>query len=119
VTCAQAAVPFKATAGLHHPLRATYRLTYDADSPRGEMFGFLNVLIAAAFARAGVGTEDIADLLAERDAAAFRFATRAVEWRGRRVSIEAVAESRAALALSFGSCSFTEPIEELEALGLL
>ena len=26
-------VPFKATAGLHHPLRAEYRLTYEPDSP--------------------------------------------------------------------------------------
>jgi hypothetical protein len=119
VTCARAAVPFKATAGLHHALRATYCLTYDADSPRSEMFGFLNVLLAAAFARAGLGTQDVTDVLAESDAAALRFGSDVVEWRGRRVSMEVLAETRGALAPSFGSCSFTEPIEELEALGLL
>ncbi|MDQ3951273.1 MAG: hypothetical protein M3282_13145, partial [Gemmatimonadota bacterium] len=119
VTCAEAAVPFKATAGLHHPLRATYRLTYDPDSPRGEMFGFVNVLLAAAFARFGLGTDAAVDLLLERSRAALRFSTDGVEWRDRRVGIGALAATRGALALSFGSCSFTEPIEELEALGLL
>jgi hypothetical protein len=118
VTCAHAAVPFKATAGLHHPLRGTYRLTYDADSPPGEMFGFVNVLLAAAFARAGLAASDVAELLEERTPTAFRFLSDGVGWRGHGVSMNALVETRAALALSFGSCSFTEPIEELEALGL-
>ena len=50
-SCADAGVPFKATAGLHHPLRGEYRLTYEPGSPHGMMFGFLNVFLAAAFAR--------------------------------------------------------------------
>jgi hypothetical protein len=119
VTCARAGVPFKATAGLHHPVRATYRLTYDAASSRGEMFGFINVLLAAAFARAGIGASTVADVLAERDPSAFRFLPDGVEWRDRRLGMNALAETRASLALSFGSCSFTEPIEELGTLGLL
>jgi hypothetical protein len=119
VTCARCGVPFKATAGLHHPLRAMYRLTYDADGPRGEMFGFLNVLLAAAFARSGLGTTAVARVLTERDRAAFRFSSGGVEWRDRPLSMDALAATRASLALSFGSCSFTEPIEELGALGLL
>jgi hypothetical protein len=119
VTCARAAVPFKATAGLHHPLRAAYRLTYAADSPRGEMFGFVNLLLATAFARSGLAASAVAELLGERSATAIRFHTDAVEWRDRRIGIDALAETRATLALSFGSCSFTEPIEELGALGLL
>jgi hypothetical protein len=45
--CGDAGVPFKATAGLHHPLRAKYRLTYASDAPRGEMYGYLNVFLAA------------------------------------------------------------------------
>jgi hypothetical protein len=119
VTCARAAVPFKATAGLHHPVRATYSLTYEADSPRGDMFGFLNVLLAAALARAGLGVPDVARLLAERDAHAFRFDADGVQWHNRRLSLRTLADARATLALSFGSCSFTEPIAELEQLGLL
>ena len=119
VTCARAAVPFKATAGLHHALRAAYRLTYDADSPRADMFGFVNVLLAAAFAWAGLGADAVGEVLGERDPAAFRFLTDAVEWRGQRLHVEAIADTRSRLALSFGSCSFTEPIDELGALGLL
>jgi hypothetical protein len=119
LTCVRSTVPFKATAGLHHPLRATYRLTYAPNSPRGEMFGFLNVLLAAVFARAGLRPQEIADVLCEGDAAGFHFVADGVEWRGRRVSNEMLAEVRATQAVSFGSCSFTEPLEELVALGLL
>ena len=119
VTCARAAVPFKATAGLHHAISATYRLTYAENSVRGEMFGFLNVLLAAAFARAGLGVRGVSQLLAERDISAFRFELDGVAWRDRRVSGDGLAATRSLLALSFGSCSFTEPIEELGAYGLL
>ena len=51
--CVAAKVPFKATAGLHHALRAEYRLTYAADSNSGYMFGFLNLLLATGFLRRG------------------------------------------------------------------
>jgi hypothetical protein len=119
VACTRAGVPFKATAGLHHPLRATHRLTYAPDSPRGEMFGFLNVLVAAAFAANGLPVADVAELLAERDLASIRFEADAVAWRGRRVATEQIAAARRTVVLSFGSCSFTEPIMELQQLGLL
>ncbi len=119
VTCVRAGVPFKATAGLHHPLRASYRLTYEPDSPRGEMFGFLNVLLAAAFARGGAAGTEISELLTERDPRAIRFDADGVAWRDHRVSASALAEARRTVALSFGSCSFIEPMKELRELGLL
>jgi hypothetical protein len=119
VACARVAVPFKATAGLHHALRASYPLRYESASPSGDMFGFVNVLLAAAFARVGASVKDVTDLLAERDAGAFVFDVDGVEWRRRRVGTAALVETRGALALSFGSCSFTEPMSELEELGLL
>ncbi|HEX8926975.1 MAG TPA: hypothetical protein VF786_14340, partial [Terriglobales bacterium] len=50
VQCARAGVPFKATAGLHHPLRACHALTYDDDSPSASMHGFINVLAASVLA---------------------------------------------------------------------
>ena len=53
-TLGQTGTPFKATAGLHHPLRCYRPLTYSADGPSGWMFGFLNVFLAAALARKGV-----------------------------------------------------------------
>ena len=63
--CVQAGLPFKATAGLHHPLRAEYRLTYAPDSPTGVMFGFLNLFLATAFLRAGMAESEAARLLEE------------------------------------------------------
>ena len=49
-TCLAANVPFKATAGLHHPIRCFKPLTYAPDAPSGMMHGFLNVSLAAGFA---------------------------------------------------------------------
>ena len=118
--CAAAGVPFKATAGLHHPLRAEYRLTYEPDSARGTMFGFLNLFLAAAFMAGGHGRR-------RRGAAAggarpprrSASTTRGVEWRGQRLDLDAIRRAREAGIVSFGSCSFTEPIDDLQSLGLL
>ena len=111
-----AGVPFKVTAGLHHPLRAEYRLTYEADSPRGTMYGFLNVFLTAAFLRAGLADADALRLLEERSPDAFRFLPDAIEWRGRRVDRATIAATRAQGIGGFGSCSFTEPVGELKEL---
>ena len=56
-------LPFKATAGLHHPVRSVRPLTYAPDSPRAAMHGFLNVFAAAAFAWHGAERQVISDLL--------------------------------------------------------
>ena len=117
--CERAGVPFKATAGLHHPVRAEYRLTYEPESPRGRMFGFLNVFLAAAALRAGLPEPDLLAILEEGDPAAFRFDDGGAEWRGRRIPTEAIAETRRGRAIAFGSCSFKEPVEELRGLRLL
>jgi hypothetical protein len=115
----EARVPFKATAGLHHPLRAEYRLTYEPDSACGTMFGFLNLFLAAAFVGAGLDDEAAARLLEERDPAAIRITLDGAEWRGRRLDIESIRRARESGIVSFGSCSFTEPIGDLQSLGLL
>jgi hypothetical protein len=111
--CSEAGVAFKATAGLHHPLRAEYRLTYADDSPRGTMFGFLNVFLAAAFLHSGMSDADIVRLLDEREPEAVRFSGDAVEWHGHRLDQGAIAAARATGIAAFGSCSFTEPVGEL------
>ena len=117
--CAARDVPFKATAGLHHPLRGEYPLTYAADAARGTMFGFLNVFLAAAFARAGMPEDTLARLLDERDAAAIRVTDTSVTWCGAVLSTDEITAARRALAIAFGSCSFREPIDDLHRLGLL
>ena len=114
-----AGVPFKATAGLHHPLRAEYRLTYEPGSPCGTMFGFLNLFLAAAFLGAGLDDAAAERLLEERDRNAFHFDADGVEWRGQRLDLDRIRRSRESTIISFGSCSFTEPIDDLHSLGLL
>lgn len=117
--CARQGVAFKATAGLHHPLRGDYALTYAPDSPRTTMYGFLNIFIAAALLYDGVDQVELVPLLQEREASAFRVDDDAVHWRGRHVTTAEIAQARDGFAASFGSCSFEEPVRDLEALNLL
>jgi hypothetical protein len=116
--CLREAVPFKATAGLHHPVRGEYRLTYQPDSPKWMMYGFLNVFLAATLLYGGQ-SDDVALLaLEETDPSAFTFEEDAIHWRDTRLDAEQVSACRAEFAISFGSCSFREPIDELARLTL-
>jgi hypothetical protein len=117
--CARAGVPWKATAGLHHPVRAEHALTYSGDSPRAVMHGFLNVFAAGALARAGASASDLEAVLREGDPSALRLAADALAWRHLRASTDEVREARRSFATSFGSCSFSEPVAGLRELGVL
>ena len=113
-------VALKATAGLHHPLRGEYRLTYADDSPSGTMHGFLNVFLTAAALHANlVDTRQAEELLDELDDSAFDVDPDGIVWRGLLIPTAALTEGRQGFALSYGSCSFAEPVEELESLGFL
>ncbi len=118
-TCAEREVPFKATAGLHHPMRGVFPLTYADDAPRGVMFGFLNVFIAGAFARNGMPAKEIEQLLVEKDAQRFEFGDASLTWREHALTVADIEATRSSFAISFGSCSFREPIDDLTHLGLL
>jgi hypothetical protein len=116
VACRREAVPFKATAGLHHAVRSEYRLTYQPESPKWMMYGFLNVFIAAAMLYSGESDEAALAVLEDRDPSAFRFEDDAIEWRRKRITTQQILASRAEFAISFGSCSFREPVDELAHL---
>jgi hypothetical protein len=116
---AAANVAFKATAGLHHPLRSAHRLTYQSDSPSAMMHGFLNLFLAAAFLRAGMEAEAAVALLKEQSADSIGCDSDGAAWGGRRLSRDEIAAARKGFCVSFGSCSFTEPIEDLRSLRLL
>lgn len=120
--CAMAEVPFKATAGLHHPVRGSYRLTYEKDSPSCTMHGFLNLFVAAALThglvKAGRADPDlIVRVLSEEDPANFKIAEEVLGWREFLLDGAHIAHTREAFAHSFGSCSFDEPVEDLKKLG--
>jgi hypothetical protein len=119
VACSNAKVPFKATAGLHHPLRSMQRLTYEENSATVIMHGFVNVFVAAAIAYQGAPVEQIIDVLQEQVPSAFHWEKTTLRWRDHRLSTKQVKAARQKFAIGFGSCSFDEPVRELNALGWL
>jgi hypothetical protein len=100
----EASLAWKATAGLHHAVRNT-----DPNS-RFEQHGFINVMLAAHQALAGADVGDLQSVLSQRDS--------------RRLAADFSAMSAAEAAAlrlrfrSFGTCSISDPLEDLVALDL-
>lgn len=117
VCCAQRGLCFKATAGLHHAIRGEYRLTYDPQSTTACMHGFVNFFLAAAAAYDGADESYIAAMLDDGDRSNFRAVDESLQWTGDRFSVERIHEVRQRFAISFGSCSFEEPIAEMRSMG--
>jgi hypothetical protein len=111
--CLDRGLPFKATAGLHHPLRGNYRLTYQGGAPSADMFGFLNVFLAAVFMREELNDREAVELLVESDPAAIVVEDNGVRWRTHAVDAASIRAARTKAITSFGSCSFREPVDEL------
>jgi hypothetical protein len=99
--CSQMGLPFKASAGLHRPVRS------------GAAHGFLNLLAAALF------PERAEEALDEQDPAAFAVDAEQLAWSGLEADAAAIARMRQERLRSFGSCSFAEPVDELRALAIL
>jgi hypothetical protein len=117
--CSERRVPFKATAGLHHPVRGRYALTYERDSGRCEMLGFLEVaLIAALLWHRRIDTREAAALLRGRHASP-ELSSDALSWAGHHLDADEIAAARRSFFRSFGSCSFEEPVTDLTRLGFL
>jgi hypothetical protein len=106
--CRDRGLAFKATAGLHHPIRD------------GVAHGFLNLLGATLLAHArGASADEVAALLAIEDPGAFSVTDEAFTVRGQAFGAEAVSAARERLFTGYGSCSFSEPVEDLKALRIL
>ena len=99
-SCRRLETAFKATAGLHRPIRS------------GDEHGFLNLLAAAVF-----GDEE--DALAEEDPPAFDVSADTFRWRDRSAGAAEISAVRRELFVGFGSCSAQEPVDGLRALGFL
>jgi hypothetical protein len=112
--CRDARVRFKATAGLHHPIR------HVEASTGFHMHGFLNLLAAAVFAHVdGLGEDELAALLAEEDSAVFSVDADGLAVHGHHAGAAAIAAARTELFAAYGSCSFSEPVEDLIRLRVL
>ncbi len=105
-------VAFKATAGLHHPIR-------HRDPARGFMMhGFLNLIAAAALAPR-VDSPTLQRIVAEEEPTAFTFDDAFFSWRNERIDVAELTQTRNDAFVGYGSCSFSEPVEDLAALGFL
>lgn len=109
-------VRFKATAGLHHAVRGSYALTYETAAAHAPMYGYLNLLLATAALRAGQPADRAALVLGRTDPSSLVFSDTAVRWGEVDVPLEALRATRADHLVSFGSCSFREPVDEFRSL---
>jgi hypothetical protein len=113
-TCRDLGVAFKCTAGLHHPVRH-----FDS-SLRARMHGFVNVFGAAILAHAcGLAEGTIRQIILEEDPGRFAFEPNSFRWKDHRATTAEIEAARRTFCISFGSCSFDEPREDLRALGWL
>jgi hypothetical protein len=114
MTTRDAGIPTKATAGLHHPIR------HYNESVQAKMHGFINVFGAAVLALShGLDQNQIQAIIEDEDAANFLFGETGFSWKNFTASIEQISQVRQNGFISFGSCSFDEPREDLRQLGLL
>jgi hypothetical protein len=97
-------LPIKATAGLHHAVG------YHDPVTGFDHFGFLNLLLATHRALAGKRGPELVDVLTSRDAAGLTNEAKALD-RDTAYAVRAI-------FTSYGSCSTSEPIEDLRRLAL-
>jgi hypothetical protein len=119
--CVKHRVAFKATAGLHHPLRGVHALTYEAQSDSILMHGYVNFILASILLQQGGEIAEASALLDDTSAENFRFAHEQISWLHRDFTRQQIIQGRVDLMVSFGSCSFTEPLEgiaEFDQMGL-
>lgn len=110
----EAQVPLKATAGLHHPLRH-YNVGVQT-----KMHGFLNVFGAALLSYAhNLHADDLQRILDDETAASFAFSSADFRWQTLAIDAAELARIRSTQIISYGSCSFDEPRDDLRALGIL
>lgn len=114
-TCVGSGVPFKLTAGLHHPVRGTYPLTYAPDSARGTMYGYLNLFLAAAHLLRGGSDHEALDLVTLDAPRALTVDAAAISWGSFVFPVADLVRVRDHLP-GFGSCSFREPLDDLSML---
>lgn len=103
--CREAGCVFKATAGLHHPVRS------------GATHGFLNLLAAAVFTDAR--QSELERILSVEDPTAFDVGEERLALGALEASADRIASARKELFAGYGSCSWREPIHDLHELGVL
>jgi hypothetical protein len=111
--CRDSGVPLKFTAGLHHPIR------HFDPGVQMIMHGFLNVFVAGVLAHARhLGEDQVRQIIEDQDAEALTFDAEGLRWKDYRATVAGIGAARR-FVVSFGSCSFEEPCDDLRTMGLL
>jgi hypothetical protein len=113
--CMRERVAWKATAGLHHAVRSMRELT--PGGPQSSMHGFVNVFLAGALAYFGADEKAVIKTLSEEDTGAFQVDDDVLRWHDNTMIADQLEKVRSEFAISFGSCSFDEPVEDVKAMG--
>lgn len=120
VCCRERQLPLKATAGLHHALRGRYPLTYEPDAELASMHGFLNLALGATLVQSKAATvAEVEALLGQEGGQCLTVSEECLSWQGYRFEATELERTRRNFFYAIGSCSFVEPVTELEELGLL
>ena len=127
-TCVLAKAPMKFTAGLHHPIR------HFADEYDEFMHGFINTFGAGIFATTFPTPKNsqekyqmfilLSHMIADQNAENFSFNNDSMSWKVRddrdtefEIDAEKIENARKKSMMSYGSCSFQDPIDDLTQLG--
>jgi hypothetical protein len=113
ISCTDQHLPFKATAGLHQPVR------HFDDELEIERHGFVNILMASALAESGADVDTVEEVIWDTNPDNFSLSAAFASWRDSEVPGSALRRMRQSGFISYGSCDFDEPIETLEDLGFL
>lgn len=112
ILCRDQDVPFKATAGLHHPIR------HYNESAQTKMHGFINVFGAGILAHIHQLTEEkIIAILNDEDPRNFDFTESNFTWKNLPADSAQIASIRQNGLISYGSCSFDDPRKDMQKLG--
>ncbi len=127
-TCVLAKAPMKFTAGLHHPIR------HFADEYDEFMHGFINTFGAGVFATTFPTPKNsqekyrmfilLSHMIDDQNAENFSFSDNSMSWKVGddrdtefEIDGEKIESARKNGMISYGSCSFQEPIDDLAQLG--
>lgn len=107
-------VAIKFTAGLHHPIR------HYNESVKTKMHGFLNVFGASILSYTqDLSEAEFVEILNDEKPSNFKFTDQYFAWKDFAAPALEIRMLRMLSVLSYGSCSFDEPIEDLQKLKIL
>ena len=116
-TCRRLELAYKLTAGLHHAFPGDYPLTYAPDSESARFFGFLPICVAGLILESAPGaTDDARRCLDDADPSSFQLTPQSLQWHDYHWTPEMCRQWRTQRLHSVGSCSFDEPLADIQEL---